>query len=163
MRQMNMKYVESIWALDDRHQSSIFGFGFVFFSLLLLYCCHFCKWETQWPRLNGAQEKRKEKRKILLCKYMCVIVCIKLENIVFSPPKIGWFIYSQCCSRNSRLMESIQFSIGIGGSGQILYHLVRSMNVIVVSIPVHTHYTYMKSNRSTPQEHRPHTTHYNIW
>lgn len=60
---------------------------------------------------------------------MCVIVCIQLENIVFSPPKTGWFIYSQRCSRNSRLMESIQFSIGVSGSDQILYHLVECMNV----------------------------------
>lgn len=79
---------------------------------------------------------------------MCVIVCIKMENIVFSPPKIGWFIYSQCCSRDGRLMESVQFSIGIGGSGQILYYLVGSLNL--TNILTHTHRPHRQRQNDTP-------------
>lgn len=81
---------------------------------------------------------------------MCVIVCIKMENIVFSPPKIGWFIYSQCCSRDGRLMESVKFSIGIGGSGQILYYLVGSLNL--TNILTHT-YTDPETDRHFHTDH----------
>lgn len=82
-------------------------------------------------------------------KNLCVNhICVKLfasnwKTLVFSPPKTGWFIYSQRCSRHSRLMEPIQFSIGVSGSGQILYHLVGSMNVMTNSCVcmVHIHTT----------------------
>lgn len=46
------------------------------------------------------------------------------SKTLFSHPKTGWFIFSQFCSCDSRLLESIQFSIGIGGSCENLYHLV---------------------------------------
>lgn len=80
-----------------------------------------------------------------LCKYICVkLFASNWKTLVFSPPKTGWFIYSQRCSRYSRLMESIQFSIGVGGSGQILHHLGGSMNVMASlcmhGAHTHTHY-----------------------
>lgn len=46
------------------------------------------------------------------------------SKTLFSHPKTGWFICSQFCSCDGRVLESIQFSIGIGGSCEILYHLV---------------------------------------
>lgn len=48
----------------------------------------------------------------------------KKSKTLFSHPKTGWFICSQCCSCDGRLLESIQFSIGIGGSCENLHHLV---------------------------------------
>lgn len=124
-----MKRWIDVWANELWYQHHLCSFwGMVFFVLL-----SFGKRNTMAIQMGGGQKS--------LCNYICVkLFASNWKTLVFSPPKTGWFIYSQRCSRNSRLMESIQFSIGISGSGQILYHLVGSMNVMPwCTYTLHTH------------------------